>query len=32
MTVLPGPVRQIGYIVTDLDRAMNGWLELGIGP
>jgi Glyoxalase/Bleomycin resistance protein/Dioxygenase superfamily len=32
MTVLPGPVRQIGYVVTDLDRAINGWLELGVGP
>jgi hypothetical protein len=29
MSVLPGPVRQIGYVVTDLDRAINGWLELG---
>ena len=29
MTVLPGPVRQIGYLITDLDRAVNGWLELG---
>lgn len=32
MTVLPGPIRQIGYIVTDLDSAMAGWLELGVGP
>ncbi len=32
MTVLPGPVRQIGYVVTDLDQAMAGWLELGVGP
>jgi catechol 2,3-dioxygenase-like lactoylglutathione lyase family enzyme len=32
MTVLPGPVRQIGYVVTDLDRSINGWLELGVGP
>jgi hypothetical protein len=32
MTVLPGPVRQIGYVVDDLDQAMAGWLELGVGP
>ena len=32
MTVLPGPIRQIGYIVTDLDQAIANWLELGVGP
>ena len=32
MTVLPGPIRQIGYVVTDLDQAIAGWLELGVGP
>jgi catechol 2,3-dioxygenase-like lactoylglutathione lyase family enzyme len=32
MTVLTGPIRQIGYVVTDLDRALAGWIELGIGP
>ena len=32
MTVLPGPIRQIGYVVTDLDSAMAHWLELGVGP
>ncbi|OBB16833.1 VOC family protein [Mycolicibacterium elephantis] len=32
MTILPGPIRQIGYVVTDLDRALAGWLELGVGP
>lgn len=32
MSVLPGPVRQIGYVTDDLDRAMAGWLELGVGP
>ncbi len=32
MRVLPGPVRQIGYVVTDLDRAIDGWLALGVGP
>jgi hypothetical protein len=29
---LPGPVRQIGYVVTDLDEAVASWLELGVGP
>lgn len=29
---LPGPVRQIGYIVADLDQAIDTWLELGVGP
>ncbi|MGV0646270.1 VOC family protein [Mycolicibacterium sp. XJ2546] len=32
MTIVPGPVRQIGYVVSDLDRALTGWLELGVGP
>ena len=32
MSVLPGPVRQIGYVDTDLDQAIAGWLELGVGP
>jgi hypothetical protein len=32
MTVLPGPIRQIGYVVTDLDHAMQSWIELGVGP
>ncbi|BBY82830.1 VOC family protein [Mycolicibacterium pulveris] len=32
MTILPGPIRQIGYVVDDLDRALAGWLELGVGP
>jgi hypothetical protein len=32
MSVLPGPIRQIGYVVTDLDRAIAGWSELGVGP
>ena len=29
---LPGVVRQIGYIVTDLDQAIARWLSLGVGP
>jgi Glyoxalase/Bleomycin resistance protein/Dioxygenase superfamily len=32
MTPLPGPIRQIGYVVRDLDTALEGWVELGIGP
>lgn len=30
--VLPGPVRQIGYVVDDLDKAMADWVMLGVGP
>ncbi|WP_101946477.1 VOC family protein [Mycobacterium sp. 3519A] len=32
MSVLPGPIRQIGYVVTDLDEALAGWVELGVAP
>src|SRR5262249_47154302 len=32
MSVLPGPIRQIGYVVTDLDEALASWVELGVGP
>ena len=32
MSALPGPVRQMGYVVTDLDQAMAGWVALGVGP
>jgi hypothetical protein len=32
VTILPGPIRQIGYVVTDLDAAMATWVELGVGP
>jgi len=32
MSVLPGPIRQIGYVVTDLDRTLASWVELGVGP
>ena len=32
MTILPGPVRQFGYVVTDLDQAIAGWVTLGVGP
>jgi hypothetical protein len=29
---LPGAVRQVGYIVPDLDTAIEGWVGLGVGP
>ena len=29
---LPGAVRQVGYIVPDLDKAIAGWLAMGVGP
>ena len=29
---MPGPIRQIGYVVTDLDRALRSWIDLGVGP
>ena len=32
MTVLPGPIRQIGYVVRDIDRAIASWLDIGVGP
>jgi hypothetical protein len=32
VTILRGPIRQIGYVVTDIDRAILRWLELGVGP
>ena len=32
MTILPGQIRQIGYVVTDLDRAIAKWVDLGVGP
>ena len=30
--VLPGPIRQNGHVVRDLDRSIESWLELGVGP
>jgi catechol 2,3-dioxygenase-like lactoylglutathione lyase family enzyme len=29
---LPGAVRQIGYVVTDIDAAIDAWVRIGIGP
>lgn len=28
----PGPIRQAGHVVADLDVAMAAWLALGVGP
>jgi hypothetical protein len=30
--VLDGPIRQIGYIVHDLDATIESWCALGVGP
>ncbi|MCV7150199.1 VOC family protein [Mycolicibacterium pyrenivorans] len=27
-----GPIRQVGYVVDDLDAALANWVELGVGP
>jgi hypothetical protein len=32
MPSLPGPVRQIGYVVDDFDAALESWLAAGVGP
>jgi Glyoxalase/Bleomycin resistance protein/Dioxygenase superfamily len=32
MLPLPGPVRQIGYVVRDFDGALESWLSAGVGP
>ena len=29
---LPGAVRQVGYVVRDLDRTIADWLAMGVGP
>ena len=31
-TPLPGPVRQIGFVVRDLDSALAAWVSAGVGP
>jgi catechol 2,3-dioxygenase-like lactoylglutathione lyase family enzyme len=31
-TLFPGPIRQNGHIVADLDAAIADWLALGVGP
>jgi len=30
--ILPGPIRQNGYVVRDLRAAIDGWLHAGVGP
>jgi catechol 2,3-dioxygenase-like lactoylglutathione lyase family enzyme len=30
--VLEGPIRQVGYVVRDLDAAIRSWCALGVGP
>jgi hypothetical protein len=30
--LLPGPIRQNGYVVRDLDAAIAEWLAIGVGP
>jgi hypothetical protein len=32
MSVHLGPARQNGYVVPDLDAAIEGWLGIGVGP
>ncbi len=27
-----GPVRQVGYVVDDIEKAMQEWIKLGVGP
>lgn len=27
-----GPIRQVGYVVKDIEKAMQEWLHLGVGP
>jgi hypothetical protein len=27
-----GPVRQVGYVVRDIEKAMQEWLSIGVGP
>ena len=31
-TILPGHIRQNGYVVRDLERAIEAWLAVGVGP
>jgi hypothetical protein len=32
MSLLFGPVRQVGYVVKDIESAMAHWVALGVGP
>ncbi|MBM3672286.1 MAG: VOC family protein [Actinobacteria bacterium] len=31
-TVLEGPIRQVGFVVRDLQAALKSWCSLGVGP
>ncbi|MDD5399504.1 MAG: VOC family protein [Dehalococcoidia bacterium] len=31
-TLKLGPVRQVGYVVKDIEKSMREWLALGVGP
>ena len=30
--ILPGAIRQIGYVVRDIDAALEQWVAMGVGP
>lgn len=32
MTPMPGPARQIGFVVEDFDATLQSWLAVGVGP
>ena len=32
MSIFLGGVRQIGYVVKDIEKAMEHWLKIGVGP
>jgi len=32
MSLQFGPIRQIGYVVEDIEKAMDGWIKSGVGP
>ncbi|WP_284225549.1 VOC family protein [Mycobacterium antarcticum] len=31
-SAMPGPIRQIGYVVRDFDAVLDSWIALGVGP
>ena len=31
-SILPGPIRQIGYVTRNLDASIRDWLTMGVGP
>jgi Glyoxalase/Bleomycin resistance protein/Dioxygenase superfamily len=32
MSIFFGAVRQVGYVVKDIEKAMDHWIKLGVGP